>query len=766
MASGRQVEYRLQLTSNAVGVLGQADAAANKFDNSMWQVQKTLASFGVGLGAHFLIDAAKNWTQAAADYEQAMLRIKNASQEGFGIFNQDFLNKQVDHFKIRLQDAADSYSKFLFFVKNTPYSNNQKNELFEELNIVGKVGGISQENMDATMNNISKLLTEGILEGRTLRNLSRVHPGIVPFLADAMGLKTGEKDAFARVMKEENEETMVQKLSQLISTGKLTKLHINSDILLEAFRNYAGGLQGKLPETLHTVQSELNDLSNTWERFKISMVLDEKPELINFFNSLKDSIKWLVDHEEGIIRTGRSIADAVKLYAEWRIALMAVQIPGAIIGFAANERDRFNNVFGIGGKEKEVAVNEEIIASEQVLAETNIELATSYDSLELQHLRYAESKFAESESIRLEIAELDKLKLSLEQVSVQMDLFSTQGLLFSDSELEMSSATKSSSETLALENEQMVLAERNRLALVEANMALAESQAFSNAAMAANPIGTTNLSMGLAGASMGMTGVGSGIMRGIGSAASASIMPVFIAGMALEVIDGLVPENRLTHKGLGISNWLNTSPLVQLGLLPSFGDGDSLIRYEEKIKANKQLQNDITASSFSSWSNLGGLSEGITKIDPKGNNLYNLLFAEQQNFDAKGLKYNILDLLLPLNDYGKRSEDNASVFGALKRAGINLPYYLDEGGFSTIPDYFHQHTAGTKGVNIGAAHPKHIRGNSSNYFTVHIQGGVNGMVNPVFKQVDGTTMTDVKQEVGLQIAAMLEDVINDVQVVK
>jgi tape measure domain-containing protein len=318
MASGRQVEYSLKLNSNAASVLTADAAAANKFDSSMWQVQKTLASFGLGLGAHFLIDAAKDWTQAAADYEQAMLRIKNASKtEEIGLFNEGFLNKQVDNFKLRLQETADAYGSFLFKIKNAGLSNDVQNKLFENLNIVGKVSGIAQEQMDATVRNIGILLGEGVLEARHLRQLSYVHPQLVPFLAEALGLKSGQVDAFDSILHgETTDETMMQKLSLLISSGKLTKLALPSSVIIDAVQRYADSIAGKLPETLNTVNSHLNDLSNTWLRFKNAMVLDQKPELLELFKYLEDGIRWLSEHEEGIIKTGKAIFELVKLYAE------------------------------------------------------------------------------------------------------------------------------------------------------------------------------------------------------------------------------------------------------------------------------------------------------------------------------------------------------------------------------------------------------------------------------------------------------------------
>ncbi len=327
MASGRHVEYTLRLNSNATSVLLGATTAANKFDNSMWQVQKTLASFGLGLGAHFLIDAAKNWTQAAADYETAMLRIRNASKEGLGVFNSEFLLKETNFFKLKLQETSDAYGSFLFKIRNAGLSNDVQNRLFDNLTLVGKVSAIPQEQMDATVRNLGILLGEGVLEARHLRAISYVHPQIVPYLAKALGLKDNQKDAFAGILNEDTDDaTAMQKLSKLISSGKLTKLALNSSILIDAFELYRESIETKLPETLRTVQSELNVLSNTWLTFKNNLVLDQKEELIHFFHSLEDSIKWLADHEAGIIRVGKVIFDVFKIWAEYKLIQLGINL--------------------------------------------------------------------------------------------------------------------------------------------------------------------------------------------------------------------------------------------------------------------------------------------------------------------------------------------------------------------------------------------------------------------------------------------------------
>ena len=113
---------------------------------------------------------------------------------------------------------------------------------------------------------------------------------------------------------------------------------------MKHYKNIIEYLTGKLPETLGTLNSELNELSNTWLRFKNSMVLDQKPELVGFFNDLKSGIGWLSEHEEGIISTAKNLTELVKLYIEWRLALMALQTPLAIINFLNNEWLRFTSI--------------------------------------------------------------------------------------------------------------------------------------------------------------------------------------------------------------------------------------------------------------------------------------------------------------------------------------------------------------------------------------------------------------------------------------
>jgi len=324
MATGRQVVYNLQLNSNVLASLQAHESAARNLDSSMWQLQKTLAAFGVGLGAHYLKDFVQGAVEGAADYEVAMLRIKNASENATqGLKNQFFIRDEVSKFKIDLQDAADSYGSFLLKIKNAGLSSDVQRTLFDNLQTISKVSGLPQNELDATIRNISIMLGEGVLEARHLRGLSYVHPQIVPFLAKELGLKD---DDLLHKDNEQEEATALQKLSRLISSGKLTKLGLPADIIVRAVQSYKEAVEGGLPEALKTITSETNDLHNAWLDFKNSVVMDLKPELIGFFHGLGDAVGWMKEHKAGLEAIGGVLFHVLKGYAEFKLLQLGINL--------------------------------------------------------------------------------------------------------------------------------------------------------------------------------------------------------------------------------------------------------------------------------------------------------------------------------------------------------------------------------------------------------------------------------------------------------
>jgi hypothetical protein len=664
MASGRQVEYSLKLNSNASFVLQQAERDAVRFETSMWQVQKTLASFGLGLGAHFLIDAAKDWTQAAADFESAMLRIKNASDEGFGIKNQLFIKKEVNEFKTDLQETVDAYGSFLFKIKNANISTAQKNNLFEEILGVGKVAGLTEAQMKPVVNNVSTMLAEGVLEARHLRMLSYTHPQVLPYLADILGL---DKSKVAGAAKTEDEGKALQIFSQLLSSGKLTKAGVDSKVLLEAFDTYWNDVKTKLPETLTTLQSNINDLSNTWLNFKNSLVLGQKPELVGFFDSLKSDIKWLQDHQDGLVKTVKVIWDLVEGWLVYKGAML-------VINLAIGAYNGISSLFISNTVKEEVAV-------------------VSLNS-----------------QVALLSANMERL------VAIQTQFAISSGLLSTE-----------------------------------------------QAAML-----TTGVVGGEAGLAAGAAGVGAakglgmgGLLASISSVISAGALIVGVAWVSEKVIDDLMPKPKDKY---GREVHLFDAPAVWdyiQGLKETKKEktkqGYEFVSYDENeqpiymLSSRLKQSEDIFNEVNNSFGRISSKSEiwisHLKKIGLAFDGIENEFLSLDKQFENFYKENNGLRQDSPIYPHANIGLGDVGVNQSL------LDKYLKP---STKHDY------GLKGKED----VKHLKGNSSNFFTVHIHGDMVGMKNPKFEEVTTGVIADVKQEVGIEMTRILLEVVNDIQVVK
>lgn len=340
------IQYTVSLNDpSVIAAFGRMENSALSFERSISGINSSLSKLGLSLGLREIYEFGKQMVETAANYETSMLRIKNASQDvADGIKNQLFINHEVEAFKLNLQESADAYGHFLFKIKNAGLDPDVTRKLYENILTVSKVSGLPQEEMSATVRNVSIMLGEGILEARHLRQLSYVHPQVLPFLAEEMGLKSGQADKFSALLKHEHDDaTMMQKISLLTSSGKLTKSAIPANLLVRAFEDYAKSVQDKLPETLTTIQSGLNEITSMWTKFQAEFVLKEKPELNHLFDDIKGGITWMREHEDGLIKWGGIIANLTKLWIEYKIAMGGIFLLQNGISILQNT---WNSIFG------------------------------------------------------------------------------------------------------------------------------------------------------------------------------------------------------------------------------------------------------------------------------------------------------------------------------------------------------------------------------------------------------------------------------------
>lgn len=823
--SNRQATYTINLNNNVIRSLEQTEAAALRVDNVMAELNRTMSMFGLAFGAQFVINLGEEWVKTAASFEQSMLRIKNASSDvTTGLKNQLFITDIADKFRIDLEKTADSYGNFLFKIKNANLGTVKENRLFEQLTAISKVSGLSQGELDATVRNISILLGEGVLEARHLRGLSYVHPQLIPFLADELGLKDHQRDEFSNLLKHSDlqaeEETKLQKFSQMISSGKLTKLGLPADLIIGAMNRYYESIKDKVPETLTLVESELNSLGNLWFKFKKDLVLDNKTGVVDFLHDLGDGIKFLSEHSSGITEVVKDLSHLIKLYLGWRLAILALQAPLGILSFINNEKIRLtstlnsyttslsnstkaqiesNNVEKIIYDNKSLYSEKEGLFVERKIELRNLSILAEEEYLEKTNiinneLLSIQENFANRHSL------LNEWMIEKEaEYYEQIELINSKNSISYQEYLEKSTLAK---ERL-IEYESVYNTKLNRLKKEEfeiinqnnAEILAAEEEYNLKMKSLRDEAFITNNSMALSQIEKGKNSLIGGALSFLGT----GLMNVFVAGIATDVIATLlIPRNTVSKEDWHWSNLGNTATGAATWLLSKatifgygnnggaywtpFGSGETLQDYSRKIGINKDFEKYV--GEWSDFSKPSGYDfftgkftkEEKSKISVTGNDLFNLIkeYDEALKTNHPDINYNLMDLINPLNEFGKRFEDNSNILRLLKSSGINLNVFLDQNIDKQEESFFPyvsleaKHQAEEQSKTTKALHELNkgtskLKGNTVTNIHISWTGGMNGMVNPTFTVTSDVDIENLEEKVGDIIVKKLTDAVNDAQ---
>lgn len=310
MIQGGEVRYVVYIggVQQAQAGLNQMEQSANRAERGITNLNGALrtmsGALGVGFGAHALVSFAKDAVQSAADYEGAMKRIVFASSSmEEGQKNLAFIRAEVDKFRIPLQEATDDYGKFLAMLAGSDIAGDQVRELHDQILTIAKIKGLDAGQLSAGVMNLGKMLEAGGMDARHLRPLEMQLSGIGQYIANLMG-------------------TTVHGLAEMRNKGLLSAA--DPKILLEAVKRQAADLEKFLPESLTTLQSGLNDVSNAWLEFKNNLILENKAEIIDLFKGMQDGVKYLSEHKEDIRSIAHFVVTAAKAWVGYHAAMLLV----------------------------------------------------------------------------------------------------------------------------------------------------------------------------------------------------------------------------------------------------------------------------------------------------------------------------------------------------------------------------------------------------------------------------------------------------------
>jgi hypothetical protein len=643
--------------------------------------------------------------------------------------------------------------------------------------------------MDAAVRNIGKLLEQGTLEGKHLRPLTYELSGLQPYLADALHMTK-------------------QQLEKNLSSGALTRSAIDSRVLLTAIEAYSKDLADKLPESLLTTKSALNDLHNEWFTFKNDIVSDFKPELVGLFDAFRGGIQSLKDNKnevENVIHSLITLGGAIALFktasfanagmvsgAAWLDTLLPVNMPAAIEaaeieinalnaaatqGFVAFERITASEqsfTFQTNLLNAEISRLESqltgLIAAEESVNISLINTRESMNQLMVYGLDTAESmgelRIAESELLaELQLLDAEIIKTT-ESLLLQGETATLAGETLVASARAAGFAWVNAGGAIQKTGQEMATAlgvagtaagdafvTGAEEAIVAWEAASATIQSSLNAIYP--QYSALAMAPGLAAASNPYSSLASGIN---GSAVMRGAMGVFIVGMAAEVIGemtGVFAKNKEINESTNlidyIAHWSTMTNPYSNGLTKVGG-------INQANDLHDAIQREIDRL-YTQPNNLAFLGVGSEKkLDPTGNALYAIAVTMQDIARKNGSTADLLNVYFKKDKYGNINTSDDKAYDVMQNFGFKLPNFNEGGNF---PFPFKSREAAEQAKAGILVHPNdHIKGQRVITYNINIKE-MNGAKEV---HVDGSlnTVNNVR-DFAENLNRVLLDVVKDSQ---
>ena len=312
--AGQTVRYVIQATDALYPMLVRDERAAMGLERQLAgvnsQIRGVAAAIGVGFGAYAFVKLGQDIIETTTKLESYRNLIKFASSDMLeAAKNQDVVTNSVKDFKLPLMETYEEYSQLMAMVKNTPAEGDKARAMFSDLAETLTVLHLPAERVQTTLMNLGKMLEEGAMPARYLRSFTIALPGSMSALAK----ETGKS---------------MQELNEMMRTGGALGLN-PYDLLPKVLKDIKDAYHEHLPEALKSYLSQTNDLHTAWLLFQEDIGNILKPEIISLFDTLKEGISWLKEHEHTIINWGKIIKDIAEIYIIYKASVAAINLVNA-----------------------------------------------------------------------------------------------------------------------------------------------------------------------------------------------------------------------------------------------------------------------------------------------------------------------------------------------------------------------------------------------------------------------------------------------------
>jgi tape measure domain-containing protein len=313
-----------------------------------------LSSFGAAAAAFFtlnkLMEVFRDGLRNAAELngvKSAFNALTGSVEAGAKEFA--FLEKTSSDLGLELISTAQSYKLLFASAKEANLSVDQTREIFSAIVSEGKVLGLSNQKVEASLRAVSQMLGKGVVSAEELRGqLGEALPDATAQAARALGVTTQQLDVMLRK-------------GQIISKDFLPKF------AAEIKKTYGGATADAATQ----LQANLNRISNAYSKFTAGLVsiiapaiaalaqLAEGPkgqasvadEAANAYERQASAVEQLTGRIPALVKEGEALSTKTNLNAkeQARLALIIEEVGKAIPG-AITKFDQYGKALGINSE--------------------------------------------------------------------------------------------------------------------------------------------------------------------------------------------------------------------------------------------------------------------------------------------------------------------------------------------------------------------------------------------------------------------------------
>lgn len=253
-------------------------------------IKSLIGAFGIGSGIQIFADLLRYSFSLVKQLDGISLALKTVARDSFEVAaSQRYLKDITESFGVELVSTTERYVRFLAAAKQSGVTLEDTQNIFRSMTKAGALLGLQTDDLSTVYLALEQMMSKGKVTTEELRRqLGEKLPGAVGIMAAAVGVSVDELD-------------------KLLKKGEV----LSADVLPRFAKAVEAAYGIEVVENIQTVTAEQNKLTNTWERFVISVTEGSGKigQAISFVRGLLTGILRQFTPENALI--AGDLADAI-----------------------------------------------------------------------------------------------------------------------------------------------------------------------------------------------------------------------------------------------------------------------------------------------------------------------------------------------------------------------------------------------------------------------------------------------------------------------